>query len=84
MLCHYSPAGIVLCIFMVLFCVVWRGFNLHDNIVYIGYSQFLFHVLAIALLFMVPVAMIFTDNHSVYLFIYITVFDTVKSDCMEY
>jgi len=33
---------------------------------------------------MVPVAMISTDNHSVYLFIYITVFVTVKSDCTEY
>lgn len=70
-------------------------FNLHDNVICIGYSQFLFHILAVALLhnrvnivfmllFMVPVAIISTDNHSVYLFIYVTVFDTVKSDCTEY
>jgi len=35
-------------------------------------------------LFMVPLAMISADNHSVYLFIYIIVFDTVKSGCTAY
>jgi len=72
-----------------------KSFNLHGNIPCISSSQLLFHLLVIALshnrvkimfmrLFMVPVATISTDNHSVYLFIYIIVFDTVKSDCMEY